>query len=54
MDQQDVKEAWETKFTVGEVKGVGAVLDVPSNEGIEEFGVEPFGVERKRGDVDGS
>ena len=51
MEQQNVEEGREAKFAVGEVKGVGAVLNVPSNEGVEEFGIEPFCVERKRGDV---
>ena len=54
VDEEDVEEAREAEFTVGDVERVGAVLGVPSDKGVEEIGVQELGVDPKGSHVDGA
>ena len=52
VNEEDVEEAREAKFAVGNVEGVGTVFGVPSDEGAEEVGVQEFGIDPSH--VDGA
>ena len=54
MNQQNVEECGQTKFSIGHVEGVGAVLHIPRNERIEVLGRNKRGVNPKHSSVDES
>jgi len=54
VNKEDVQEARQAEFAVGDVEGVGAVLGVPSHKGVEEVGVQEFSVDPKGGHVNGA
>ena len=54
VNKENVQEAWEAEFAVGDVERVGAVLGVPSDKGVEEVGVHEFSVDPEGGHVNGA
>ena len=54
VNKEDVQDAWKAEFAVGDVEGVGTVLGVPSDKGVEEVGVQEFSVDPEGGHVNGA
>ena len=54
VDEEDVQKAWKADFAVGDVEGVRTVLGAPSDEGVEEVGVQEFSVDPEGGHVNGA